>query len=1016
MKLNNILYLFVLILTLSNFSNAVDVISGEDQCLINIASNFGDPKLNVPNIVSTFCSLGSSYGSCYSNGSIQALTITSTSVSSISSANINCFPLLTSFAAINVTVSQDILKINTNKNLKKLKFICLNNLQFDFEITSLDSLEIGNSYGQTMTVSPFALKNVLVFSSKTNINLVPGNTNPGYINNYTTTYTGYSDNIPDLTNMIKVKSIGMSLSSTFNETSFVNFKTYTKVLDSISITGEVTIRFPHEMANGIPRNYIYFGNKGFTAPSSPIDLSGIPYVGMFIILKMGDSFNYQGNFPFSKLPAKSGNIQFHDGNTPNVDWIVFENCTGPMLKNLKIATPLPTRNPFGSLVTAFDVNTNQVTGSIDDSWCSIDLIVNNNLLTGKIPNCFYCYLNIYPTKNNFQQNNFDNYDTVNNTCGSDIIVPYIYYNKSTTLLTLQGKNLGWVQTNLKSSVCTIVRSGDVFIVVGCPSGNYNTNVTFINQNLTFTLSLDRTEPIINSVIQSNNTLTIDGSYFSYEPSIMKIKIGNTPLNCQITNTSAHSTFYSIQCNIEYPVVEYGPKNVTVQVNSLISKPYGINLDYTKFPCPVSDCNGNGICNDHIGVCECFKDWTTINPDVCTIPIHYLSSYSQTSDTDGGIIYLYGFFGNVHNSYKVLIDGIQCSIEAAPTSSVFVISVNPGKIGTNSSIEIQLNGLSFHGTIYPYANLIKECPSSCNDHGKCNTTTGECTCDNGFTGVDCIAVANNTLPTITSAITNVGTVFRSEQTVFAASLYSFIEVDYTGTIIKYVTINSWKTQTIDQGVKYTGNPSNDNSTTFEIKLLKVTKNQQFSFAGNDFNIGAGGVKMSITVSNYTYSNQSNYLVVAIQAKAESDSSATSQNKCNDGTIEIKSQSNSNVTLNNYNYFTISKDGKRLSIRLQDRLISDNQQTYMVNKLSFQLPDTTLIFGMSLPHCGQQCSVDGPDFIVNIESNYKNASSCIPPTQSPKPTESPTSEPSFSLKESSISFSLLIVSILISLLLN
>ncbi|KAN0055852.1 hypothetical protein ACTA71_011739 [Dictyostelium dimigraforme] len=115
----------------------------------------------------------------------------------------------------------------------------------------------------------------------------------------------------------------------------------------------------------------------------------------------------------------------------------------------------------------------------------------------------------------------------------------------------------------------------------------------------------------------------------------------------------------------------------------------------------------------------------------------------------------------------------------------------------------------------------------------------------------------------------------------------------------------------------------------IQPLKVTKNQQFSFTGNDFNIG---VKMSITVSNYTYSNQSNYLVVAIQSKAESDSSATSQNKCNDGTIEIKSQSNSN---------------------------------WMVQ-------------------------------ILNIEPNYKNASSCIPLPNSE------SQQPSTSLKGSSISF--------------
>ncbi|KAN0007361.1 hypothetical protein ACTFIU_000560 [Dictyostelium citrinum] len=953
----------------------------------------------------TFCSLGSSYGSC-ENGSITDLTIRPTLSLPITYTDISCLPYLKSLSIINGNVDTNILKTD-------FKITSLYSFNINFETGKIDNLVWGTVQNAVSTITPFALKNILSFYSTSNCNLVRDSVVPDYINNYTTTYSGLSDNMPDLSTMIRVGSISMTISSTFNESSFVNFKTYSQVLKSISVSGATTTRFPYEIANGVSREYIYFSTDGFIAPSSPIDLSNIPFVSSFLILKMGQDFNYQGNFPFSKLPLKTTNIQFLKGNTTNVDWSTFKNVEGSMLQDLKITTPFPSKNPFGSSVKSFDVSQNQVTGQIDESWCSINLILTKNLFTGKIPNCFYCYLNIQTIGNNFAQNNFDNYDIVNNKCGYDIIVPYFYYNKTTTITTLMGKNLGWTQTNFKTSNCVLIKSGDSFIAVGC-TGTY-TNVTFTNQNLNFTLSLDHTAPIIDNVIQSNNTLTISGSYFSYEPSIMKVTIGDTPLNCQLNNNaSAPLTFYSIQCDIEYPVIEYGPKNVIVQVNSLISKPFEINLDYTKFECPISDCNGNGICNDHIGVCECSKDWKTIDQDICTVAIHYLSSYSQTSDIDGGIINLYGFFGNVHNDFMVLIDGNEYSPNVPPTSSVIAISIGSGKIGTNSSIEIIQNGLTFHGTIYPYSNLIKECPSNCNNNnGKCNTTTGECACNNGYTGVDCIKTTNSTLPSIASTISNVGALFRSEQTVFTASLYSFIEIDYKGIIVNYATISSWKTETIDQGIKYIGTSSNGKST-FELTFLKVSKNQQFSFAGNEYNVGAGGIKMSITVSNYTYSNQSNYLVAALQAKAESDASATTQNKCNNGTIVITSQSNSNLTLNNYNYFTISKDGKRLSIRLQDRLISDDQSTYMVNQLGYQLPDQSLLFGMSLPHCGKQCSIDGPDFIVNIESNYKTASACTPtPTPTPTPKSSSEEQPSSSLKESSISIVLIIISILISL---
>ncbi|KAM9986569.1 hypothetical protein ACTFIY_011006 [Dictyostelium cf. discoideum] len=1014
-----IFYLFVIILTLSNFNNVfgVDLNQAEYNCLYSLANKYQDTTiLNSLNIPSTFCSLGSTYGAC-DNGSVIDLTFKPTVNNvQITTDELKCLPFLASFSLVNGYASPSILQTNSyNTKLKKIKWSSYIAFNIDFEIGNLDTLEWGSFQTTlTSTITPFSLKNVKIFHSTSNVNLIPG-THSDYVNNYTTSFSGLSENMPDLTNMIKLNSVSMRSSSTFNETSFININGYSKIIKLISISSSTIMRFPYELANGVPRDTVNLSSDGLKAPPFLIDLSNIPYISTFQILKMGQDFNYQGNFPFSKLPLKCGYIQFYKGNTPNVDWQIFENVTGTMLQDLKIITPFPSSNPFSPSVTSFDVSQNQITGQVDESWCSVSLIVTKNLLTGKLPNCFYCYLNVQIVGNNFDQNNFDNYNITNNKCGYDIIVPYIYYNKTSTGMKLLGKNLGWVQTNFKTSTCVIVKS-DGFIVVGCV-GTY-TNVTFVNQNLNFTLSLDLTEPIINNVIQTNNTFLINGSYFAYEPSIINVTIdGESPLKCEFKNSTIFPTFYSIQCDIEYPVIEYGLKNLRVQVNSLVSKPYQFNLDYTKFPCPVDDCNGNGICNDHIGVCECFKNWKTIGDDICSIAIHYLSSYTQISDiVDGGIINLYGFFGDIHNNYKVLIDGVQSPIEVAPTSEVFIISVGSGKIGKNSSIEIIQNGLSFHGIIYPYENLIKECPSNCNSNGKCNTTTGECTCKEGFIGVDCIKLTNYTLPTITSSISNVGLLFKSEQTVFITSLYSFIEVDYTGIIIKTVSISSWKTETINQGIKYIGSSSNSDGAIFEITFLKVPTNQQFSFAGNEFTIEEGGAKMSITVSNYTYSNQSNYLVVAMLAKAESDPSSPIQNKCNNGTIIITSQSNSNLTLNNFNYFTISKDAKRLSIRLQDKLISDGQPTFMINQLNTQLPDQSLLFGMSLPHCGKQCSIDGPDFIVNIESNYTILTSC-----SPKPTSTPKSssevQPSFSLKQNYlISFILIIFLNILLIILN
>ncbi|KAK5576483.1 hypothetical protein RB653_007627 [Dictyostelium firmibasis] len=1000
MNSTRILYLFITIITFSNICYGVAVI--EDQCLKNIAQKFQDPGLNVPNIVSTFCSL--KINNCFVNGSVQQLILNPKNTIELSNSDISCFSNLEVFVANNATVNQTLLTTPFD-SIKSFILISNNLLSVDFEIAPFPFITLSDTEKRTLTFSNYALKNLENFYSDSYVNFFEGS-HVGYKNNVTKTLNIYSINIPDLTNMIKVDTLTLNIGySTLNETSYVNFKIFPANVKRITINGYGTYRFPSEIGSiSTPLDKLSFSVDGFTAPSSPIDFSNIPNIGSFSISKMGENFSYQGNFPFSKLPLKCISVLFQNGNISNIDWELFKNITSVSIRNLQLVTPLPSKNPFITPFLVLDISNNNITGTLDDSWCSANININNNQFSGKIPNCFYCYLDIATIGNNFALNNFSNYKTVNNTCGYDLIVPYIIKDRASSSLTLNGKNLGFSSNNIKTSTCIIFYSGSGVFSLNVCAGTY-VNITIINQNLNFTLSLDNTVPKIDRVAQSNNTLTISGSYFSYEPSIMNITIGTTPLKCQVSNSSSTPSFYEIQCDIQYPIIEYGPRNVTVQVNSLVSKPYEIYLNYSKAKCP--DCNGNGICNDHSGKCECFNNWISIGQNICTVPNHYLSAYTQVSDAEnGGILYLYGFFGDTHNGLKVLIDGSQCAIEVGPTSTTIVISVNPGTIGKNSSIEIYQNTLTFYGTIYPYLNPIKECPSNCNSHGKCNTTTGECTCQNGYTGVDCIAKTNSTLPSITSRISNGAVIFRSEQTVFTVSPYSFNEFDYKGNIININSINSWRIENTNQGAKFIGTSANN--ATFELTYLKVTQNQQFSFAGNEFTVDAGGIKMSITVSNYTYSNQSNFLVAALRANVESDLSVT-QNKCNNGTTVFTSQSNSNVTLNNYNYFTISKDAKRLSIRVQDRLISDNQPTFMVNQLQTKLVDNSLVFGMTLPHCGKQCSIDGPDFIVNVEPNYKTASSCAPTST----TSSSENQPSSSIRESSISIILIIIPILISL---
>lgn len=75
------------------------------------------------------------------------------------------------------------------------------------------------------------------------------------------------------------------------------------------------------------------------------------------------------------------------------DMKLFESCTGISLKNLGIGGNLPSvkyslqkskSTVFASLNNNFLIN---------ESWCSISLDISNNLLTGQLPDCKYCYQN-----------------------------------------------------------------------------------------------------------------------------------------------------------------------------------------------------------------------------------------------------------------------------------------------------------------------------------------------------------------------------------------------------------------------------------------------------------------------------------------------------------------------------------------------------------------------------------------------------------------------------------------------
>ncbi|KAN0036086.1 hypothetical protein ACTA71_005386 [Dictyostelium dimigraforme] len=220
---------------------------------------------------------------------------------------------------------------------------------------------------------------------------------------------------------------------------------------------------------------------------------------------------------------------------------------------------------------------------------------------------------------------------------------------------------------------------------GQPSNPLKLSYSKSNPNYIFTLSFDNTPPQLNTVDWQSSTtdLIIDGSYFTYNSSIVTITIGDE--NCLVTST----TFYQIKCTLSN-VIDSSLQDILsyITIGNLTTQftlnPSVIN---TILNCTnnYNDCNGNGYCLSDIGKCKCYSNY---QGDDCSLP------YIECLPNDCN-------YGGVCNNIT-------------------------GKCQCDSNH--QGNGCEL-----PF----KEClPNDCNGNGICKNTTGECQCDSNHQGSDC----------------------------------------------------------------------------------------------------------------------------------------------------------------------------------------------------------------------------------------------------------------------------------------
>ncbi|KAK5574630.1 hypothetical protein RB653_009883 [Dictyostelium firmibasis] len=811
------------------------------------------------------------------------------------------------------------------------------------------------------------------------------------------------NNLPNIS-MVNTNIINLKFSSHFNISSLeLNFQTIKSRQTVLQDSNDSLLFYPCEIL--YDQYFIldlkansHFGFKLLPpVNNSIIDLSSKNY-GFISFDNVGNKFNVERNskFIFPVLVGPYVVIVFKNGNISQTNPLSqFGRGESISVINSRISGDLDLYQPNDGYVRRlYDFTNNFITGTIDESWCSAQLVITNNRMNGTIPSCYSCYFkyplrvpeNILVTKiyDGFIGNNFTNLDL---SIECTTFAPQIQ-KSSVNSFYVYGKDIGFYGDKFlvnDSIICTtykVIEFGQKYECGIHPSYSFD-GVNYFKINFIFPHDRDyyfpliKRSPIISFVSYSNNVLLINGSYFSSY-------LGHVPQSINLLNSSFDisnsSDFFSIQAIPTFKAVPKGLFDIlTINTNSMITKVLinstssSVNNKTCKNDCIDSD---HGMCNLYLGKCVCDINF---EGDDCSILQFYITSV-QPSPTIGGEAVFFGLFGDNFNNLSLLIGELDCQITFNSTNLIKCIAP-PGN-GIKTVILKQNNKIFKGNNIYKYIEIVLPCPNKCSNNGICNTTTGICNCNNGYSLYDCSAQINtdtgDSSGTNTTIDPNTGsTNITNSQTQFQVYIKSLIEVDLNNNIIKsYSLLSDWtfKTENEIETNKYIlkqqlkNNNSSLNSkgciVTSIIEEIKDKNGKEFTFAGTSFIVSSGSIKFTISIANYTYQNNLNTLKLELISSVV-DNIDKINNDCNSKDTEIDT---SNVNdLSTFNYIKISKNNKIFSGRFINKVISDGRSTFFTT--NSRNNSNSIIVTLNLPHCVNECLID-PDFSVLISNDFKS----------------------------------------------
>ncbi|KAK5581387.1 hypothetical protein RB653_001419 [Dictyostelium firmibasis] len=998
--MKRIFYCFLLLFLIISLKS--NIAKSEDLSCLNHVLN----KLFAKN-VTELCTNGStadlnsfSYSTVCNNQTNNLMDVSITNfkfngIDSLKYDDLNCFSL-NSLSLIGLSISVDAFGTENQKAISKN--IVLNNCTFpDGRFTSIgNTLSYNTSFFTNTIYDGSNLLNIDFYSIKFLTNC--------FLNSVAFTHPIYSNslqpsdknnlknmdisigNIPSFANLVVATLSLKIIGTSFSSTEISNMGTLQGV-SFLSLSSSSEIEYMDSISNN---NNILFLSILSPFTANPKGYSLPPYLQSFQIV-YNPNFNINGKFPFvGSLPNSLKTISiggpcittFPNNIPPNIEVINFG--LNSFDSNLPDLSSLPKLRFVSFISCGF-------TGPIPDSYCLFETILNTNNLTGYLPQCKACFPNSY--NDSFSGNPL----LLQATCQPGSIVPNLEYNYSTGSLILYGENLGL-------DLPKIVEVQLFFFIVSRNSKFQlywdQTKLGDIPDTLDiqlsgiapiYTLATKYLKPIIKTITKSGNDYTFKGINFSYNTNDFIIKVSG--VECVIS----YSEFTLINCTLGQTVLGNQIQGTIQNKRSSEIVPFLINtIDNTTTPvfeC-ITDCNeplGYGICNTTVGVCACSQYYTYSD---CSLPNQYVSSVSSVPTT-GGVVSVWGWFGLLNTTQISIKIGQQICSVISVNSTFINCTLGPGR-GTHSIVIVQ-NGITYTGNnMFHYTELTYSCPKDCSNNGKCNISSGQCTCFSGWGGYDCNSKANiepSTTTTSSSGSTQTpipeveipksnttvngtdgSTVISNQQTTYEISILSLLETDYSNNIINsYNLSKKWSPVNVTSNniYKFTQIIQESCTITFTIEEIKTARDYQW--AGLDLTLDKDSIKISVSIKNYTFNSVLNNLQLRFKSLV-GDSNANTQenNECNNKDTEVDtSEIDKNQLLN---YVTISRNQKILYGRFINRVISDSRQTFITTSI---IPNNnnndkqSVIIGLNLPHCINECLID-PDFSVLVSSSYQKCS--------------------------------------------